>query len=613
MSNYFDEELIEEIKERNHIIDVVSRYVPLKKSGSTYKGLCPFHHEKTPSFVVSEEKQFYHCFGCGQSGDAIHFVMQMEHIDFIDAIHMLGDWAGISIEEYTTSDREKEEIHIKNQLYEINREAALFYYKNLFQTRNDGLKYFYERGLNSQTIKKFGLGYAKDQWELLNRYLLTKGYDQNLIYKAGLVIKRKTKDGYYDRFRNRVIFPIINVAGKVIGFGGRIIDKGEPKYLNSPETPVFNKGNHLYGLNLSKDVIRKKKQIVVVEGYMDVIGLYEGGIYNVVASLGTALTKSQGYLLKRYADEVIIAYDGDTAGKAATLRGLDVLKDVGCSIKVIELADGVDPDEYVRKKGKDAFLEKIKKALPLVDYKIKLAHNENDLTTTEGKIKFVQSITYILKTLKSPIELDAYIQKIALAAHISPEAIKSEIYGNNKGNYQKDSASYKNKYRSKNDRYTNKYDIKPIKPIQKMGYIEAEKSLLKLMMDDKRLFDKIKAIMTCEDFIDEIHIKIAKVMDDLYETNEFISIEMILEKLKQEEIPILHDIYKKVVPIENVNKAFIDYMDVIKKHKLITRKIEIENELKRIEKMEDKTPNEIVRIRELCIDYEKLLKELKKQ
>ncbi|WP_053957549.1 DNA primase [Inediibacterium massiliense] len=613
MSTYFDEELIEEIKERNPIIDVVSRYVPLKKSGSTYKGLCPFHHEKTPSFVVSEEKQFYHCFGCGKSGDAIQFVMQMEHIDFIDAIHMLGDWAGISIEEHATSDRQREEIHIKNQLYEINREAALFYYKNLFQTGNIGLNYLHERGLNIQTIKKFGLGYAKNQWELLNRYLLSKGYDQKLIYKAGLVIKRKTKDGYYDRFRNRVIFPIINVSGKVIGFGGRIIDEGEPKYLNSPETPVFNKGNHLYGLNLSKDEIRKKKQIIVVEGYMDVIGLYEGGIYNAVASLGTALTKSQGYLLKRYADEVMIAYDGDTAGKAATLRGLDVLKDVGCKVKVVDLSDGVDPDEYVRKKGRDAFLEEIQKALPLVDYKIKLAHNENDMTTTEGKIKFVQSITSILKTLKSPVEIDAYIQKIASASHISPEAIKSEIYGNNKGNYQKDNPSYKNKYRSKNDRYTNKYDIKPVKPIQKMGYIEAERSLLKLMMDDKRLFDKIKNMMSCEDFIDDIHIKIAKVIEGLYETNEFVSIEMIVGQFNEEEISILHDIYKKVVPIENIDKAFIDYMDVIKKHKLTTRKTEIENELKEIEKMKDKTPNQIVRIRELCIDYEKLLKELKKQ
>ncbi|QZY56567.1 DNA primase [Crassaminicella profunda] len=612
MGIVFDEGLIDEIKSQNDIVDVVSKYVHLKKAGQNYKGLCPFHHEKTPSFIVSDEKQFYHCFGCGESGDVISFMMKLENLDFIDALRLLGEWAGINIDEISTSKKEKEEIYRKNNIYQINRDAAFYYYKNLVKEENKGLSYLFKRGLNIKTIKKFGLGYAKDGWEALNNYLLKKGYDQESIFKAGLVLERKKKNGYYDRFRNRVIFPIINTTGKVIGFGGRVIENKEPKYLNSPETPVFNKGNNLFSLNLAKNEVRKMKQIIVVEGYMDVIGLYESGIKNVVASLGTALTKNQANLLKRYADEVIIAYDADIAGQAATLRGLDILREAGCGVRVVRLSEGKDPDELVRKKGKEAFLKEVKNALSLIDYKIMLSKEENDLTTSEGKVKFVKSITQILKQLKSPVEIDVYIKKIARESEISIEAIKTEIYGNNKKNNEKKEIVDTRKYRSKHDRYTNKYNIQPLKPIQKIGYIEAERALLKLIINNKTFFQRVKEQLCFEDFMDQSNSKIAELVYGLYEINDSIDLEAILNQLNIEEVSILHQIKNSIVPKENVDKALNDYIKTIQKHKIVQRKIYIEEELKKLEKKENKSKEQIVRIRELCIDYEKLLRELKK-
>lgn len=609
MGIVFDEGLIDEIKSQNDIVDVISKYINLKKTGQNYKGLCPFHNEKTPSFIVSDEKQFYHCFGCGESGDVISFMMKLENLDFIDALRLLGEWAGINIDEISTSKKEKEEIYRKNKIYEINREAALYYYRNLVKEKNKGISYLFNRGLCIQTIKKFGLGYAS--WKGLNDHLLNKGYDQESIFKAGLVLEQKDKNGYYDRFRNRVMFPIINTTGKVIGFGGRVIENKEPKYLNSPETIVFNKGNNLFSLNLAKNEVRKKKQIIVVEGYMDVIGLYEKGIKNVVASLGTALTKNQANLLKRYANEVIIAYDADIAGQAATLRGLDILKEVGCGVRVVRLSEGKDPDEYVRKKGKEAFIKEVENALSLIDYKIMLSKEGNNLKSTEGKVKFVKSITQILKELKSPVEIDAYIKKIARESGIAEEAISTEIYGNTKKNKEKKEIGNTNKYRSKHDRYTNKYNIQPLKPIQRIGYIEAERALLKLIINNNKFFKRVKEKLSFEDFLDQSNSEIAKRIYELYENTDNFDLEVILNQLNIEQIKVLHQIKSSIVPEENLDKALNDYIKTIQKHKLVERKIYIEQELKKLEKEENKSKEQIVRIRELCIDYEKLLKELK--
>lgn len=620
MSIHLNEDIIEEIRSRNEIVDVISRYIQLNKSGRNHKGLCPFHHEKTPSFMVSEEKQLYHCFGCGEAGNVINFVMKVENLDFLDTVTLMGQWVGIHVEEISSTKQEKEEISRKNKIYEINREAALFYYRNLSKEKNLGFAYFKKRGLQDNTIKKFGLGYAEDQWEALNTHLLKKGYDQELIFQAGLVLERKSKDGYYDRFRNRVIFPIINTTGNVLGFGGRSLDDSLPKYLNSPETLVFNKGNNLFGLNLAKKEVGKDKRIIVVEGYMDVISLHQHDVKNVVASLGTALTKNQGELLKRYSDEIIIAYDSDAAGQKATLRGLDVLGELGCKVRVVRLTEAKDPDDFIKHKGKEAFLKEIEKALPLIDYKILLAKMDNNISTTDGKIKFVKAVAALLKQVKSPVEVDAYIKKVAMESQISEEAIKREIFGNNVYNQlnpiQKPIQN-RDKYRSKSDRYTNKYNVQsvqPVQPAQKQGYLEAERSLLKLMIQNKETFSKIKIAIGHEDFTDSINRKIAKVVYDLYNIQEQnVDMNMLLNHLDIEEIKTLGDIHQIFISEEYLEKALIDFINTIHNHRLREERRLIETELSQLGKKENKTQEEIVRIRELCTNLEKISKELQKQ
>ncbi len=616
MSIHLNEDIIEEIRSRNEIVDVISRYIQLNKSGRNHKGLCPFHHEKTPSFMVSDEKQLYHCFGCGEAGNIINFVMKAENLDFIDAVTLMGQWVGIHVEEISSKKQDNEEISRKNRIYEINREAALFYYRNLSKQKNLGLAYFRRRGLQENTIKRFGLGYAEDQWEALNVYLLKKGYSQELIHEAGLVLERKSKDGFYDRFRNRVIFPIINTTGNVLGFGGRALDDSLPKYLNSPETPVFNKGSNLFGLNLAKKEAGKDKRIIVVEGYMDVISLQQYDIKNVVASLGTALTKSQGELLKRYSDEIIIAYDSDVAGQKATLRGLDVLGELGCKVRVVRLIEAKDPDDFIREKGKEAFLKEIEKALPLIDYKILLTRMENNLSTTDGKVNFVKAVAVLLKQVKSPVEVDAYIKKVAMESQISEEAIKREIFGNNayhQSNPVQKSIQNRDKYRSKPDRYTNKYNVQSVQPAQKQGYLEAERSILKLMIRNKEAFSKVKIAMGYDNFTDPINKKIARVIYELYSVQEQnVDMDMLLNHLDIEEIKTLGDIHQVIISEDHLEKALVDFISTIHNHRLNDEKRGIEIELEKLGKKENKSQEEIVRIRELCTDLEKILKELKK-
>lgn len=612
MSININDRIIEEIKTKNDIIDTISRYVQLKKSGQNHMGLCPFHKEKTPSFSVLEEKQFYHCFGCGETGDVIKFIMKIENVDFVEATTLLGERVGIRIEENVESKKEKEELSRKNRICELNREAAMFYHSNLYGGQSKGLAYFEKRGLKPDTIKKFGLGFADDSWDDLIKYLSLKGYEMEIIKEAGLIVKKKESHGYYNRFRNRIMFPIISAAGKVIGFGGRTIDDSLPKYLNTPESPVFSKGNNLFGINLAKKELGNEKRIIIVEGYMDVISLYQNDIKNVVASLGTALTKNQGRLLRKYADEVFLAYDTDSAGQTATLRGMDVLNEEGCQVKVIHLSDGKDPDELVSKKGKSAFIKEMDNAYSFIDYKIFLSKKDNDLSTVEGKIKFVKSITEVLKTIKSPVVADAYINKISLDTDISANAIKTEIYGNDKRGFLDNQIPLNTgKYRSKYDRNTNKDGIQPVSVVLKSGYLEAERCLLKLLILDRELFVKNKSMINFNDFSEKTHQKIAEILYSLYEEENFIDEDLILSKLDKNGIQNYCKIIESVIPDENHDKAIIDYIKNIKKGRIEVEKREIEIELKKIEGKENRLPENIVRIRELCINYEKIMKSLK--
>lgn len=424
MGFYSKNSTIEELKSRINIVDVIGRVVPLKRAGANYKGVCPFHNEKTPSFVVSEQKQIFTCFGCGATGDVIEFTKRYYNLEFSEAVEKLARENGIDINLGNASGSKEREKY-----YEINREAARFFFRAFTQQANAGYAYMKKRGIEDAVLRKFGIGYADEKWDSLYNYFKNKGIDEKILLQLGLISEKNGK--YYDKFRNRVIFPIINTSGKVIGFGGRAIGDAMPKYLNSPENIVFSKKNNLYALNISKQDIGRSGYAVLVEGYMDVISLYQYGIRNVGASLGTALTENQSKLLRRYTKNVVLSYDSDDAGRNAALRGIEVLGAEDIKVKVLHVSDGKDPDEFIKKNGKEAFLNLVKSAMPMIDYKLETARNGIDISTDEGKIDYMKKASGILKTL-SPVEADIYVKKLSQSLNIAEGAIRMEISGNNK-------------------------------------------------------------------------------------------------------------------------------------------------------------------------------------
>ncbi len=427
---------IKEVAEKNEIVSVVSQYLTLKKSGTGYQGLCPFHNEKTPSFNVSPQKQFFHCFGCGEGGDVITFVQKIEKISFNEALHMLADKVGVKLEEGLDPKEEARMREIK-KIYRMNAEAARFFYRELVARSNPELHvsdtnsenpytYLMGRGLDSQTIKRFGLGYAPSNWDKLINYLRSKGFSDKDILNAGLASFSAKSNRIYDRFRNRIIFPIIDLKGNVIAFGGRVMDDSKPKYLNSPETPVFHKGLGLYGLNFLKEV-RNIENIVIVEGYMDVIAMHKFGFVNTVASLGTAFTEQQARLLKRFSDNIIIAYDSDVAGQNATVKGLGILGREGCNIRVLKTSSGKDPDEFLRNEGAAAMDLAIKNSLPLIEYKVERCKDGLNLSVLQDRLMFMKRAVPILLSIESRVELDAYVARYAREAMVTEASVLGEI------------------------------------------------------------------------------------------------------------------------------------------------------------------------------------------
>lgn len=412
---------IEEIKARCNIVDVISSAVPLKRAGVNYKGCCPFHNEKTPSFIVSESKQIFTCFGCGATGDVIEFEKRFYGLTFPEAVQRLAKELGIEIE-----DSYSEKAQAKDPYFEVNRMAARFFYNAIKEGPNAGYTYLAKRGIKPETIQKFGMGWADDKWSSLTDYLIAKKCDPKMLVDLGLSSKSQ-KGRIYDKFRSRVIFPIINTRGKVIGFGGRIVGEGEPKYLNSPESTIFQKKYNLFGLNLSRTEIQSEGYAIIVEGYMDVVSLYQAGIKNVCASLGTALTEEQAKLLKRYTEKVILCYDADSAGIQAALRGIDILRAAGLDVRVLHVDDGKDPDEYIQKHGPDEFRNlAMNKAVGDIDYKIALIRKKYDINDTRQGVQFLKAVSEVLRKL-SPVEAELYIKKIAQEYSISEGALRREI------------------------------------------------------------------------------------------------------------------------------------------------------------------------------------------
>ncbi|MDN5363334.1 MAG: primase [Eubacteriales bacterium] len=424
LSGRIPADFVDEVRQANDIVQVISEYVPLKKSGRNFVGLCPFHPEKTPSFTVSPEKQIFYCFGCHEGGDVISFLMKREGLSFWDALTSLARRVGLEVPATPGRDGRS---RWQERAYEINAVARDFFHSYLRQPAGQaGKEYFFRRELTEEDLERFYLGFAPAAWDELTRYMTKKGFREEELVRVGLAVAGK-KGSCYDRFRNRVIFPITNHRGQVAGFGGRVLDDSLPKYLNSPESDIFNKGQLLYGLSLAARDIRQKDEVILVEGYMDVIRAHKHGFTNTVAPLGTALTREQVRLITRYTYNVVMAFDADTAGQAATLRGLDLLQEAGCRVRVVTVPAGKDPDEFLQKEGGEAFARLLQQAEPLLHYRIRQAGQGITPITVEDKLKILHRVLPALAMLESEIQLSEAIYTAADLIGLTPEAVRSEV------------------------------------------------------------------------------------------------------------------------------------------------------------------------------------------
>lgn len=432
---FIPDEIIEAVRLRSDIVEVVSRYVQLKKTGKNYTGLCPFHQERTPSFTVAQEKQIFHCFGCGAGGDVFRFLMLKNNLNFYEAVKFLAEQAGVVIPS-DASPRQKEKDRERESLHQINSLAMDYFHHTLqhHEAAAVARQYLAGRGISPEVLELFQVGFALPGWDNLLGFMGKQGVRPEKVVKVGLGLK-KSSGGYFDRFRNRIIFPVWDAAGRVTGFGGRVVDNSQPKYMNTPETPFFNKGRNLYGLHLARVAVRDKGYIIVMEGYLDVITAHMHGVTNAVASLGTALTGDQGRLLLNYSKNVLIAYDADAAGVAATMRSLDLLQELGCQVSVLSIPDGKDPDDYLRKHGYEAWERLTNKAATLIEYKLKQAISTRNVINVTDKIVVLDKVFPNIFALESEVEKEEGLKAIARELNLSWETVAGEYrrFKKNKG------------------------------------------------------------------------------------------------------------------------------------------------------------------------------------
>jgi len=561
MARYSDE-LIEEIRSNNDIVDIISQYVILKRSGRSYFGLCPFHKEKSPSFSVSPDKQIFHCFGCGAGGNVFHFVSKIENINFIESVQTLADRAGIQLPSLDSGEDTKTQM-LKSKVYEINEVAAQFYHENLYKpTSKLAQDYVKKRKLDNKTLKNFTIGYSCRYNELYQE-LKRKGFKEEEILASSLVIKNE--DGsYVDRFRKRFMIPIRDVKDRVIAFGGRVLDDSKPKYINSPENIVYSKGRHLFGLNVAKR--NPMDRLIIVEGYMDAISLQQRGIPNVVASLGTALTEAQGRLLRRYANKIIIGYDSDGAGQAATMRGLEILQNLGYDVRILQLDDPnvKDPDEYVLKNGSGRFYLCADKAISLVEFKVKMLKQSLNIQSASDKIKFLNEVSKILSKVDNNIEKEVYIENIAKEYNVSKEAIYAQT---NKLQYS-NSVGEKVLERKATPKPTKKEDTEISE-----GIIKRENTVIAILLTEGiKAYEKIKNTITIEDFKYEKNKEILKKLYcELEKGNS--NINSVLDTVNnEEELTHITKIMAEDYNIQDIDKAIIDLVNIYEKEKMINRR-----------------------------------------
>ena len=575
----YSEELIEEIRSSNDIVDVISKYITLKRSGRNFFGLCPFHKEKSPSFAVSPDKQIFHCFGCGAGGNVIHFISKIEGLDFKDTLELLANRVNIELPTLDNLEDDKT-ARLKSKVYEINKIAAEFYHENLYKPASKtAQEYIKKRKLDNRTLKAFLIGYAGNFNEL---YLLLKqkGYTEEEMLASSLV-KRTENGGYMDSFRKRLMFPIQDVRERVIAFGGRVLDDSKPKYINSPENIVYSKGRNLFGLNVAKK--HDTRKIIIVEGYMDAISLYQRGITNVVASLGTAMTEAQGRLLRRYSEQVILGYDADGAGQAAILRGMEILQNLGCDIRVLQIEGAKDPDEYVLKYGPERFQKCVDNAISLVEFKVKVLLKELNIENTNDKIKFLNEIAKILAKVTNQMEREIYVDKIAKEYKISKEAIYAEV----------------NKLMYKDNQGSKKLEKRVVTMVPKEekensvseAVLKRENLVIYLIINEySKCYEKIKNLITLNYIQDDTNKQILKKMYEEFEKGNS-NTSQLLDWFQDEKI-ISHitEIMAGDFEITDVNKAIDDLISIYEKEKLISRRNEI---LKKLESVSEAGSEEV--------------------
>ena len=502
---YYPDDLIEHIRMENDIVSLIGEYVSLTPKGDSHFGLCPFHSERTPSFSVSSLKQLYYCFGCGASGNVVSFVMQKENYDFLTAIKALAERARIELPEEKFSETAQQNARDKKTLVEIHKQTARFYYDMLIS--NDGQEtrdYLDHRGIDPKVRIKYGLGFAPDSWDKLSNYLSEQGHSEYLLIKSGLIGKNKNGK-LFDKFRNRLMFPILDIMGNVIGFGGRIIGEGEPKYLNSPETPIFGKSRNLYSLNFARTL--NAKELILVEGYMDVIALYQAGFRNAVASLGTAFNQNHARTLKKYTNSVVLAFDGDGAGIKAAGKAVPILVENGLRVRVLDLdkEEAKDPDDYIKKFGANEFLNKLNNAMSHVAFNIKQMETEYDLDTDAGKIDFTVAAAKLLSKLPGEIEKDVYISETAKITGISENAIKSEI------SKQAQSTG------SVSPRLRRGFELARADKHKQKGLFDARKSIVLYAAHDRRFAEAIRKILHPDELKDFVFVKLLEAIYGIYD------------------------------------------------------------------------------------------------
>lgn len=594
----YSDELLDEIKSKNDIVDIVSQYVVLKRAGRNYMGLCPFHKEKSGSFCVSPDKQIFHCFGCGVGGNVFHFISKIENLNFKESVEMLANRAGVELPVSSNSAEDDKRERLKSRVYEVNKCAAEFYHKNLYKpTAKPGQEYVKKRHLDNKTLKAFKIGYSGRFNELYTE-LKSKGFTEEEILASCLV--NKNPDGkFIDRFRNRLMFPIFDTHERVIAFGGRVLDDSKPKYINSPEDIVYSKGRHLFAFNIARKY--NSKTIIMVEGYMDAVSLHQRGIHNAVASLGTALTEAQGRLLRRSCEKVIIGYDADGAGQAATLRGLEILQNLGCDIRILQIEGAKDPDEFVVKYGPERFQMYVDKAISLVEFKVKMLKKSLDLDNVNDKIKFLNEVAKIVARVENSMEREVYVDKISLEYKVSKDAIYAEI----------------NKLLYANSRTEQKLEKKvvPVKNISiqqdeqpvdvKTKRLESLVIYLLINYPDKS-FERLKKL------IDNNVIKIERnkaIINKLYEEHEKgnINIENILD-LFEDEITVnyLSGIMSSDFEITDVDKCIEDVLVTYRKELLLQRRNEILGKIDNSNLTKEEVANLEAQLNEVIIQLAKI-------